>query len=163
MRRAYTVSPCGLVGEIFSDGHIMLVGKVRPGFWIAHMIGARGESPEKYVMIQWQDGWLDQLKQQKAVDDYCSTRTMPIVNYNVTLSHWERPENRQRDQGVTSHFRPFVLNDHDDDAGHDDLAENEPDVNLEDLMASLSAVCTFGSPEELREQALRIYASRAGA
>ena len=159
MRRAYTVSPCGLVGEIFSDGHIMLVGKVRPGFWIAHMIGARGESPDKYVMIHWQDGWLDQLKQQKAVEDYCASRVIPIVNCNVPLLHWEQPE-----QGYTSNCKPFAFNDHDHvEAGHNDFIEDEPDVNLEDLMASLSAVCTFGSPEELREQALRIYALRTGA
>lgn len=165
MKRAYTVAPSGLVSEIFSDGRTLIVEKIHPGFRIARMIGARGESPNKFVMIPWQDCWLSELLQQKAVSDYCANRTIPIVDVREITSRASRRKNLHTNVAITQDDENLlsILFDSDADEDVPDPELDDRSGQIEDIISSLRTCCKFANEQELLDQALRIYNSRSSA
>ena len=73
-RRTYAVSPNRDVIEVFMDGSISYIPNPREGFFIAFLIGPRGESHGTYKVLPWAGGWQYELAQQKATHLYLQTR-----------------------------------------------------------------------------------------
>lgn len=179
MKRAYTVAKCGLVAEVFCDGRIALVSKVHPGFKIARMIGARGELPNKFVIIPWQDGWLNELLQQKSVQDYCAIRVIPVVaisepeplviNIPTSPVKTKSRQPRYRSWGITPTADSFTPSssaktereDFPDESRESESPYSESQGILDDIIGSLRACCTYDNEDDLHNEAQRIYLARS--
>lgn len=165
MKRTFFVSDDGLIGEVFADGscHIVSLKRVHPGFKIAHMIGPQGEKSGEFLMIPSNSLRARILREQQKVNEYLENRTPPVTK--VVLTPTENFEPREAKDwpdtfSFDSQYSNAAVSNVPQSEESRPLEPSEEDGNLEDIVSALRVTCTFGSDQELYEEAWRIMEMR---
>ena len=195
VKRSYTLSPDGILAEVFCDGSVHYVsGRRHPGFAIAHMIGPRGERPNEFKLLPWCEARRETLEAQMRMDAYLRSderqellRALPPVEIKrLPVSDFGNERFEVRIQGerppkelvtrLTTGSEQFRVSDRESGfadgsgyqstAGLEESAEStqvapeDSEAAIEDLISALSASVQEEDPVALRRMAEDIHRSR---